>query len=78
MHRRRTKLNPLTIPHLRESPGARQFRYVFLVWNLFLAWLPLVFALLACERFHEKTRQTWRFFGFDPDPGEEPLADAEP
>jgi 23S rRNA pseudouridine955/2504/2580 synthase len=22
--------------------------------------------------------ETWRFFGFDPDPGEEPLADAEP
>ena len=23
--------------------------YSFLVWNLFLAWLPMIFALLACE-----------------------------
>jgi uncharacterized membrane protein len=42
----------------------RQIRYVFLAWNLMLAWLPLVFALLACERYHDKAKQTWRFFGF--------------
>jgi len=33
-----------------------QLRYAFLVWNLFLAWMPLIFALLAKERY-------WRFAG---------------
>jgi uncharacterized membrane protein len=28
-----------------------QVRHAYLVWNLFLAWLPLVFALCAAERF---------------------------
>jgi len=28
--------------------------YAFLVWNLFLAWLPLIFARLATERFKTK------------------------
>jgi uncharacterized membrane protein len=28
-----------------------QVRHAYLVWNLFLAWLPLVFALFAVERF---------------------------
>jgi len=28
-----------------------RIHYAFLIWNLFLAWLPLVFALLAHERF---------------------------
>ena len=31
-------------------------RYSFLVWNLFLAWLPLVFALLACENVPDTPR----------------------
>ncbi len=35
--------------------------YAFLVWNLFLAWLPLVFGLLACREFGETGRPTWRF-----------------
>ena len=35
--------------------------YVFLIWNLFLAWLPLVFALLACREFCQKSGLTWRF-----------------
>lgn len=26
-------------------------RYAFLIWNLFLAWLPLVFAILAQEKY---------------------------
>ena len=29
-----------------------QIAHAYLVWNLFLAWLPLVFAALAAERFH--------------------------
>jgi len=36
-------------------------RYSFLVWNLFLAWLPLVFALLACEQFQGASARNWRF-----------------
>jgi uncharacterized membrane protein len=36
-------------------------RYGFLVWNLFLAWLPLVFALLACEKFQNTSGRDWGF-----------------
>ena len=36
-------------------------RYAFLVWNLFLAWLPLVFALLASDRFQDTSARNWRF-----------------
>jgi uncharacterized membrane protein len=35
-------------------------RYCFLVWNLFLAWLPLVFALLAQETFERQGAWSWR------------------
>jgi uncharacterized membrane protein len=38
-----------------------QLKYAFLVWNLFLAWLPLVFALLASEEYHKKSRSHLRF-----------------
>jgi uncharacterized membrane protein len=38
------------------SPG-----YFFLVWNLFLAWLPMIFALLACEQFRQASGRNWRF-----------------
>lgn len=31
--------------------------YAFLVWNLFLAWMPLIFAILACQ-----TRRIWPLF----------------
>lgn len=37
--------------------------YAFLVWNLLLAWLPLMFALLAEDHFHERQRPGWRFYG---------------
>ena len=35
--------------------------YAFLVWNLFLAWLPLIFALLACDQFRAGEKRNWRF-----------------
>jgi len=38
-------------------------RYGFLLWNLFLAWLPLGFALLASEKYHRASGQDWRFLG---------------
>jgi uncharacterized membrane protein len=38
-----------------------QIRYAFLIWNLFLAWLPLLFATLACDHFKMGTRRNWRF-----------------
>lgn len=51
-------------------------RYSFLIWNLFLAWLPLIFALLARERYWTGTGaqsaprattrlrdRNWRFLG---------------
>jgi len=53
-----------------------RFHYAFLIWNLFLAWLPLIFALLARERWegrspaspHNQPRQSsgrdWHFVGF--------------
>jgi uncharacterized membrane protein len=34
--------------------------YVFLVWNLFLAWLPLIFAALACEEHRLNSRINFR------------------
>ncbi len=39
------------------------FRYAFLGWNLFLAWLPLVFALLACDEDRARSTNRWRFRG---------------
>ena len=36
-------------------------RYSFLIWNLLLAWLPLVFALLAQESFQRPAARNWRF-----------------
>jgi len=38
-------------------------RLGFLVWNLFLAWLPLIFALLACEKYRAGCGRNWRFLG---------------
>lgn len=35
--------------------------YLGLIWNLFLAWLPLVFALLALDRYERASQRDWRF-----------------
>jgi uncharacterized membrane protein len=37
--------------------------YAFLLWNLFLAWLPLVFALLAQDNYVKASRPNWHFAG---------------
>jgi len=38
--------------------------YGFLLWNLFLAWLPLIFALLASEKYQATgSGRNWRFLG---------------
>lgn len=38
-------------------------RYAFLVWNLFLAWLPLLLALLVCELHRNGQTRNWRLAG---------------
>ena len=35
---------------------------LYLVWNLFLAWLPLGFSLLVYRAYQNGSRQGWRFF----------------
>jgi uncharacterized membrane protein len=37
--------------------------YSFLIWNLFLAWLPMLLALLACEKYRSASGRDWRFIG---------------
>ncbi len=39
----------------------RQFHHYFLVWNLFLAWLPLLFALGACWMDQRGQARRWPF-----------------
>jgi len=39
-------------------------RHAGLIWNLFLAWAPLTFALLASEEWKRGVRRNWRFVGF--------------
>ena len=42
----------------------RDTHYAFLIWNLFLAWMPMVFALLAREHQKAGASPGWRFFAF--------------
>jgi len=37
-------------------------RYLLLVWNLLLAWLPLLFALAVYRRYERGERQDWKIF----------------
>ena len=41
---------------------AGEIRFGFLPWNLFLAWIPLLFAL-AADRLHRTTAPRWTWFG---------------
>jgi len=40
-----------------------KLQYAFLVWNLFLAWMPLLFALLACDKYRTLSGKHWHFLG---------------
>ena len=42
----------------------RDSHYAFLIWNLFLAWLPMIFVLLAREHQKAGANPGWRFFAF--------------
>src|SRR5450756_2440321 len=48
---------------LTRIAWTRDLHYGVLVWNLFLAWLPLLFALLARETFRTEQQKTWRLLG---------------
>jgi len=36
------------------------WRYLSLVWNLFLAWLPLVFAIAVCRKYRASPKLGWK------------------
>jgi uncharacterized membrane protein len=42
----------------------KNFYYGLLIWNLFLAWMPLLFALLARDTLRSQPQPTWRFYGW--------------
>jgi len=42
----------------------RDTHFAFLIWNLFLAWMPMVFAVLAREHENNGSSPGWRFFAF--------------
>ncbi|MBC8002686.1 MAG: DUF1361 domain-containing protein [Opitutaceae bacterium] len=38
-----------------------QWSHGYLIWNLFLAWLPLLLALLVCHRYETSADRGWKF-----------------
>jgi uncharacterized membrane protein len=42
---------------------SREGHLKFLIWNLFLAWLPLIFAVLACDHYGKNRKMGWKLFG---------------
>ncbi|PWU15826.1 MAG: hypothetical protein C5B50_14700 [Verrucomicrobia bacterium] len=40
----------------------REWYSAYLVWNLFLAWMPLAFALLAYDEYRQCGARKWRFW----------------
>jgi uncharacterized membrane protein len=36
----------------------------FLIWNLFLAWLPVIFALQTCDEYRCERTSRWRLFAW--------------
>ena len=49
---------------LARALYARGLAHSGLVWNLFLAWLPLAFALMACDAYQKPETSSVRFWGF--------------
>lgn len=47
-----------------ENLRAGLHRHGYLIWNLFLAWVPLFFALMACDELTASPKRNWRFAGF--------------
>jgi len=49
----------VTLVVVRADLSGR-WRYLSLVWNLFLAWMPLVFALAVCRQYRAGAPRSWK------------------
>ncbi len=47
---------------LTQMAWTKKWRDVGLIWNLFLAWLPLALALLGSEQFERGAARNWRWW----------------